>query len=100
MAGEVCESVFCFILKSKSPNFSRGIETIWRSYVLYMYACTAHAVYMLYSTLTYRNGVSIVSLFISTGRLAMPDFDEWSRQWAHAFLVVRMKNIISKRDKY
>lgn len=45
---------------------------------------------MLYSTLTYRNGVSIVSLFISTGRLAMPDFDEWSRQWAHAFLVVLM----------
>ena len=32
--------------------------------------------------------MSIVSLFISTGRLAMPDFDEWSRQWAHAFLVV------------
>ena len=35
---------------------------------------------LLYSILTYRNGVSIVSLFISTGRLAMPDFDEWSKQ--------------------
>ena len=66
MAGEVCESVFCFILKSKSPNFSRGICMPVQP--------------MLYSILTYRNGVSIVSLFISTGRLAMPDFDEWSKQ--------------------
>ena len=50
---------------------------------------------LLYSTLTYWNGVSIVSLFISTGRLAMPDFDEWSKQWAHAFLVTNRKLIVN-----
>ena len=48
-------------------------------------------------TLTYRNGVSIVSLFISTWRLAMPDFDEWSRQLTHAFLL--MKTRMYNEDK-
>lgn len=43
----------------------------------------------------YQYGVSIVSLFISTRRLAMPDFDEWSKQWAHAFLVTNGKLIVN-----
>ena len=40
----------------------------------------------LYSHFTYQNGVSIVSLFISTGRLAMPDFEGWSQQVLTLFL--------------
>ena len=61
---------------------SRRIETIWRSSCLYMYA---HIGLCQYGLLTYQYGVSIVSLFISTRRLAMPDFDEGRRQGAHAF---------------
>ena len=54
----------------------------------------------LYSHFTYQNGVSIVSLFISTGRLAMPDFDGWSQQVLTLFLLYEVKNTIFKEDEY
>lgn len=61
--------------------------------IRFVYVCLYSLCCMV--TFTYRNGVSIVSLFISTGRLAMPDFDEWSKQWAHAFLVTNGKLIVN-----
>ena len=55
----------------------------------------AHIGLCQYGLLTYQYGVSIVSLFISTRRLAMPDFDEGRRQGAHAFLVTNRKLIVN-----
>lgn len=90
MAGVYIRKRFLLYPEIEIANFSRGIETIWRSSVLYMYVYTANAVYRRYIP---KRRETIVSLFISTRRLAMPYFDEWSRQVLTPFFLYYWKNI-------
>ena len=82
MAGYV-ESVFCFILISKSPISSKGIETIATLILLYI---MLKGQPMLYPDALYIfQCENIVSSFIFARRLAMPDIDEQDK--SHTFFL-------------